>query len=963
MNSYFNNIKTKTIIFCITVCIVLSSVTPILCSAETDYSDDFDWNKVNTITASDIISYYDYYAEYNSADCPPDEIELPISKANLSNAPSSRIENNYAGRSGAALYQPENDTVSWDFSVKKSGLYCLYFEYYTVEGAGDNIERSVKIDNEAPFVEAQNLAFSRIWGDATDKPETDTQGNEIMITQIEKPSWTWQFAEDPSGINREPFCFYLSAGEHNFKLEGAAEPAVWGKICFKSVLDTRAKEYETVVKAYENTAEESDLPDIVLQAEDADIKSSQMLYPVSDRTSPTVEPYSAYKIVYNSLGGQMWSNADQWIEWNFTVEKSGFYALSSHFKQAYKEGRGCCRSIYIDGKLPFKEADSWLFPYSTTWQSGFFADKTETPYKIYLEKGEHTLRLAVSMGDYSEVIQNASNLLNELNNVYRKIIAVTGVNPDPYRDYRFDRSIPETIERMKDLSARLKALEQGIVKIEGNASSLVDVKRLYTNLDLMLRDTDKISVRLSTFKDNIASFGTWINEQRGQPLQLDYVRFGAPDAELLQGEAGFFKLVTHYFCNFLSSFVMDYSKVGQTEIESDKSITVWMTTSQDQAQILRQIASTYFTPKTNIAVQVQLVSTTALLPSILAHKGPDVVLGVAQTDVNNLALRNAAENLYDYIDGEFLTSQFHDYSLNVFKFRDGLYALPETQTWPMLFYRTDILRELNIAPSDLTRWDLILETVLPKMKKSALSFGLLPTVDNFLTFLYQRGGDLYVNDMKSSGLSSSAAVESMKLFSTLYKEYGFALSFDFANRFRNGEMPIAVVDFSMYNTLTLFAPEIKNLWGMLPVPGTADSEGNINHTTVTRATGSVIMSDSENKQAAGDFLMWWCSADAQDMFGKRLEAVVGAAARYNSANKNAMKAVKWNKDMKDSMLYQQEHLKEYSEVPGGYFTERLFNFAFRNIVYDNDEVRKTMSDMADDIDIELANKREEYDLK
>ena len=67
--------------------------------------------------------------------------------------------------------------------------------------------------------------------------------------------------------------------------------------------------------------------------------------------------------------------------------------------------------------------------------------------------------------------------------------------------------------------------------------------------------------------------------------------------------------------------------------------------------------------------------------------------------------------------------------------------------------------------------------------------------------------------------------------------------------------------------------------------------------------------------------------------------------------------------MRGSMLFQVEHLKEYPQVPGGYFSERLFNFAYRDIVYNDVDVRESMNSVAENIDREMKNKREEYGLE
>lgn len=584
------------------------------------------------------------------------------------------------------------------------------------------------------------------------------------------------------------------------------------------------------------------------------------------------------------------------------------------------------------------------------------------PYKLYLEEGWHTLRMEVSLGSYRSVISQSKEILNRLNEIYRSIIVVSGANPDQYRDYKFDETIPETLEDIDVIRDDLRELEKIVQKTDSSSKTISDIKKLYDQLDMMLEDTDTISARLTTFKDNIAAFGTWINTQQGQPLQLDWLMLTSGDQELKDGEAGFFSLMLHYIRTFAVSFVTDYDTIGQTEKVSDDTVKVWIQTSRDQANMLRQLTIGDFTPKENIPVSVQLVTANALLPAILANKGPDVALGIAQSEVNNLAIRNAIYDLSQFSDYNEPLSEFYDYAINPFRWNDGLYALPETAVWPMLFYRSDILKELGIELSELSTWDSLLHSVLPKLQKNSLDFGMLPTIQNYLSMLYQSSGDLYINDGKNSGLSSSAAIESMKVFSMLYKQYGLSLSFDFANRFRTGEMPVAVVDYTAYNTLTMFASEIKGLWGMLPVPGSVSEDGTVNHAATATLTGTVMLVNTKNPEAAWKFMKWWVSSETQSNFGKRLESVVGSAARYNTANKVALESVGWDPDMRSAMLYQANYCEEYPEVPGGYFTSRLFSFAFRSIIYDDEDVREAMDDMTEDIDREMANKRQEYGI-
>ena len=67
---------------------------------------------------------------------------------------------------------------------------------------------------------------------------------------------------------------------------------------------------------------------IEIQAEYATKKSSRMLYPVQDQSSPAITPYSAKELKNNSIGGNSWRLTGQWIEWEFDADADGFYNIT-----------------------------------------------------------------------------------------------------------------------------------------------------------------------------------------------------------------------------------------------------------------------------------------------------------------------------------------------------------------------------------------------------------------------------------------------------------------------------------------------------------------------------------------------------------------------------------------------------------------------------------------------------------
>ena len=121
-------------------------------------------------------------------------------------------------------------------------------------------------------------------------------------------------------------------------------------------------------------------------------------------------------------------------------------------------------------------------------------------------------------------------------------------------------------------------------------------------------------------------------------------------------------------------------------------------------------------------------------------------------------------------------------------------------------------------------------------------------------------------------------------------------------------MPLGIADYSLYNQLTVFAPEIKGLWEFVQLPGSErtgiDENGNtykyVDHTAPSGIGSVMIMKkkgNEENKyRASWNYIKWWTSTDIQGLFGNEQVAIIGTAAKYNTANKNAMLSQSWSAD-------------------------------------------------------------------
>lgn len=923
------------------------------------------------ITIDTAQQYTDYLKEYTDQSFAGKTVKINVT------APSTcmgetEILHQYDGDSGDSLLTAEQGTVEWKFSVDTSGFYNLRVGYYPYEGKSATIMRNIYLDGTLPFEQARSVNFYRVWQDERDKNGNaimqDKNGNDYLGQQNEVRSWQSITIWDTVGYQHEALKFYLSEGEHTLKFEAVQEPMLIREIVFEPGQDLPT--YQELQESYRQKGYQSASADpIKIQAEHTSQKSDTMLVPSFDRSSSAIEPSDVVKMKLNIIGGTRWQSNGQWISWDFDVKEAGLYKIAIKAVQNVNSGGTSSRRIYIDGAVPCKELSEIAFPYSTSYKMKVLGEKN-APYEFYFEEGRHTIKMEVCLGAQSEIVQQVSEIVTELNTLYRQILIVTGVNPDQYRDYHFGTSMPEVVEGLGEQSKKLKECYDALTEIngtEGEGGQLLRQIQLQT--EKMYTNHEKIATEFTSFQSNISALGTWITSARNQPLTLDYIIVAPPNAELPKATAGFFQDFLYQCGSFLSSFVNDYNLLSDSS-DLVKNITIWvgsgMTGGRDQAQVLKNIAKNNFTVKTNIGVNLQLVSMDTLLPATMASRGPDVALSLSAADACNYAFRNAVADISKYDGFETVKDRFSVSALKPLQFMDGVYGLPETQTFPMLFYRKDILSELGVALPDT--WSDVI-ALLPVLQKNQLNFGLPTasavgsTITAYAMMLYQYGGELYYDNGTKSALDSDSSVEAFSFLTSLYRDYEIPLTIDFVNRFRSGEIPIAVADYSMYNQLSVFAPELNGLWDFTLVPGVKQADGSINRSVPGTVTASVIMQKSSNKQEAWDFLKWWTGADVQEKFGRELESVIGTAARYPTANLEALYQIPWSKSAFDQLLSQWKWVKGIPEVPGGYYTPRYLDFAFREAVYDSScEPAEAITDAVQYIDVEISGKRKEFGL-
>jgi ABC-type glycerol-3-phosphate transport system substrate-binding protein len=586
--------------------------------------------------------------------------------------------------------------------------------------------------------------------------------------------------------------------------------------------------------------------------------------------------------------------------------------------------------------------------------------------------------MEVVLGDFANSLSQVEDSVLVLNNMYRKVVQITGTVPDSYIDYEIDKKVPGFKDTMAEQAEILYAVVDELVEITGEkGSGAVQIEKVARECAAFAEKPDDVVDEISTFKSNISALGTWMLDISSMPLEVDSFTLSAPGAKLKSAEPNAVVAAYHEAIRFGATFFVDSTQIASDSDVSSDAIKVWIATGRDQAQIIRNLVDGDYSPSHEKSVNLQLIPSGVLLPATLSGNGPDVSLSNAQSSVVDFAVRGALADLSKMEGFDEYSKNFYDSAIQTASYNGGVYGLPETQSFSVLFYRSDILEELGL---DVPKTWSDVENAINILHINNYDF-YIPTSGIYTSLVYQYGGDVYLGAAGTtdpntgyvydasgsdygiqSGLREEPAMLAFKKLTEFFTTYALPVSADFSNRFRTGEIPLGIADYTLFNTLEIFAPEIRGLWNFAPLPGYEREDGTVDNTSVSTSTHTVILDSSKKQEDAWEFVRWWLSEDVQVQYGNTLEAILGSGARYATANPKVLTQLPWATRQSDVILEQFENTKGIPDVPGYYMTSREIDYAFKDVVTDGQNPREALYLNVKEINDELTIKREEFHL-
>ncbi|MBQ8639481.1 MAG: extracellular solute-binding protein [Lachnospiraceae bacterium] len=883
------------------------------------------------------------------------------------------------------VWTAEEGTVTYTFDVKKAGLYWIGIEYYPDTNSTQSILRNLYINGEKPFDACEGIVFDRIWNDDNKAWLMNTDGNQAAPTQVQVEGASASIRLHSTEADTiGDYMFWFKSGENNVTLESTQSRMGIGEISL--IPATEIKSYE---EYYEYWAKEQDAPVIeansvkggalIVQAEDTVSKTTSSLSPNNDRTSVGTQPYDPTYIVYNTIGGENWATAGQGMTWEVEVEESGLYKIAMRYKQYLNRGFYSARYLTINGELPFAEAAEIKFQYDPDWTNGYLGDENGD-YYFYLEKGTNVISMTATLGSLTSAVELVSESVDNLNDLYRQLTAITGSDPDQYRDYQITVYVPNMVSDLEREYTRLNAVVGAFGEEIDSANKTSSVAEMMEVMIKLIDDPEDIAKYQSNFSDKLSALADWVNSINNLPLELDYVMVCGDGYRLPRANGTFFENVAHTWNSFLGSYTNDFKVHAKGSENVEKEVLdVWVTVDTRSAyDIIQKLINDAFKDAA-FEVNLSMVNGDTLLPATVAGKGPDVAIQSSYSMPTNFAYRGAAYDLTQFEDFEEVYERFPAETRKFFEYEGGVYGIPDQLSFPVMLYRTDVLDAKNLEVPE-TWEDLI--ALIPYLEADNMSVYLasneymtlgggtssttIPVNMIFMSLLYQNGYDIYNEDHTATLLDQNDQMMVFKDWTEFYTNQGLDYNINVVTRFRTGEVPVIVADYTWVNTINLSAPEIAGKWAIAKIPGTIQEDGSVDHSAAAMVGSSFIVASSVEQNGmedeAWEFLKWWTSEETQSNYSMELKAENGEAAEFPMANMAAIENGSLKEEIKEVVLSILPDLKAEPQIPGGYITGRTIRNAFVSVVTENSDPIDTLYLGLDAINTEITNKRQEFGL-
>ena len=866
----------------------------------------------------------------------------------------------------------DETSIFLEVDIEEAGLYTIKINYMAKIADYLPITLALKLngDIESPYYEASQMTLDTLWIETSSEIGKDRYGNDVNVEQAPYEIYQESILKDARGLYKEGLTVFLEEDTHIIELE-----KIHGDLFVQSISLQSVESYPSYDTYLASHIIENKHQMIVLEAEESYYRNSSTISRGVSR-DPLVEPFSMTKLRLNVLGIDSYQESGDAVTWQPEIIEAGLYYITLKASQL-RQNTTVYRTLYVNGKIPFEEAKHIPISYQRDWQNVTLSSVSKEPFLIYLEPGD-IITLEVDSSLFRSIYEEMRKLSSEMTALGLDVTKLTRNNTDRGIDWDMIQYFPELENQLNDWILRLEVMNETLKKLYGferDAQIIRDLRAAISRLETILKDIDELPRRLTLLSQGSSSAVQLISNQLDQvlrqPLILDKIYIHQNLEDLPNPNPTLFQSAWISMARFFLSFV----DPSYTERADDNELEVWVNRSRQYVDLMQKLTDDRFTSQTNIRVKVSLINDDSkLLLANSANQQPDVALGVSAWIPNEYGMRGMLHDLSGEENFSQVISVYNPEQLVPMVYNNKLFGLPETENFYVLFYRKDILNELNLSVPET--WDDVLG-MLPVLRRFGMSFYIplssssaQKSFDATGPFIYQFEGKIFADDGLSGAIDDENTIRALTFMTDLYREYSMPDQVpSFFNSFRYTTIPIGIGDFGMYLQLMNAASDISGLWDIALVPGVEHTVYNpqtmMNETYINRSMpgaqqAGIIFEKSDKKDEAWAFLSWWMSKDTQILFAETLVNTLGTRYLWNTANLEAFESMRWNQTHKDIILEQWTHLREVPKIPGSYIVEREISNTWNQVIYNDQNLRSTVSDAMLKIDKELSRKMIEF---
>ncbi len=864
------------------------------------------------------------------------------------------------GGGSKVLKVSAGDKVQIEVDAPQDGLYYAKLDYLSYDDSILPVKASMSVDGEFPFYESRNLEFDTTWK-LSDEPSYDRYDNETVTVPKKVIQWEEKYIKDSSYRHSEPLKLELKKGKHILEFQIKEGNALIGGV----TLEAPQKD-----AAYSGSEKAEGSAIIEIEGEKYGFTNDSAIHAVAEYDT-SLSPYEVKDTVLNTLDSDSFNSAGQKVTYTFEAPEPGNYYIALNYRQSEKTDFPVFVDVEVDGKIPNEAFRSYGMAYTTKYKTSTLEDSEGNKLSVNLEKGSHTVSFTISMAPICYVMEEIDVIMSEVNDLALEITKVAGNNADKYRDLKLTRYIPDIEDTLRGYYDRLVELEKSAVQWSDSDKGVAVMSSLLIaaeQLKSLADSPDEIPYRiaeLTTSQSSVTHFlATAVDNLITNDLAIDRLWIYQEGASLPK-KPGIFKSAWMNVQRFVASFT---EQAYSTKNTNEDHIQVWVNRSNQYVQIMQKMIDEYFTPETGIEVDISIMPDQyKLVLSNSSGSTPDVATGINYTVPYELAIRGALVNMMDFDDFKEAAADYEPGFFMTGTIDNGIYSMPETMNFWVMFYRSDIMEKLGIEVPQ-TMEEVI--DILPDLQMRGLNF-YYPTAGMILMrnfhgttpLIVQQGGSLYYpTASEGTALGEEATVNGFTTLTDLFTIYNLPVNIDnFYQHFRNGDMPLGIADYATYNMLTNAAPELASSWDIALSPGTTKEDGTIDRSVCGCAEASVIFkSDDERQKKAWEFVKWWSSAETQAMFGQTIQISYGSEYIWPTANMKAFQQLPLETNAKNVIAETAKNVVDVPRVPGTYLLEREMSNTFNDIAVNANDARTRIDKAVKSINHEFDRKLEEF---